>query len=130
MQICQGTCKAATLRIESATRTLPPRLPGPRAARRLTVHPGSRNERLQPGERLPGGKPKPEVVWREAEDALATLMGQWKERFEYLQESAPSQEHVSPRRAKIPRRSPPPLTKDHGPAVRQRRVSLPARSIP
>ena len=42
---------------------------------------------LRRGERLPGGKPKPEVVWREAEDALLTLAGQWKERFEQLQAS-------------------------------------------
>jgi type III restriction enzyme len=54
------------------------------------------NERLQPGERLPGGKPKPEVVWREAEDALATLMGQWKERFDYLQQAVAGQERIPP----------------------------------
>ncbi len=53
-------------------------------------------DNLQPGEKLPGGKPKPDVVWREAEDALATLMGQWKERFEYFQEAAPGQERVPP----------------------------------
>ena len=40
---------------------------------------------LKPGEKLPGGKPKPEVVWREAQDALLTLAGQWKERFEQIQ---------------------------------------------
>ncbi|MDX2177686.1 MAG: DEAD/DEAH box helicase family protein [Candidatus Sumerlaeia bacterium] len=51
---------------------------------------------LEPGEKLPGGKPKPAVVWREAEDALATLMSQWKERFEYLQSAAPGQERVPP----------------------------------
>ncbi|MEX0907520.1 MAG: hypothetical protein WD054_04240, partial [Gemmatimonadota bacterium] len=39
-------------------------------------------------ERLPGGKPKPDVVWREAEDALATLAGQWKHRFDQVQASA------------------------------------------
>ncbi|MEX2609162.1 MAG: DEAD/DEAH box helicase family protein [Gemmatimonadota bacterium] len=33
------------------------------------------------------GKPKPEVVWREAEDALLTLAAQWKQRFEQLQEA-------------------------------------------
>jgi len=53
-------------------------------------------DNLQPGEKLPGGKPKPDVVWREAEDALATLMGQWKERFEYFAEAAPGQERVPP----------------------------------
>jgi len=53
-------------------------------------------EHLQPGEKLPGGKPKPEVVWREAEDALATLASQWKERFQYTQARAPGQEHTPP----------------------------------
>jgi type III restriction enzyme len=42
---------------------------------------------LGAGERLPGGKPKPEVVWREAQDALLTLAGQWKDRFEQLKAS-------------------------------------------
>jgi type III restriction enzyme len=53
-------------------------------------------ERLQPGERLPGGKPKPEVVWREAQDALATLAGQWKERFQYIQEATDGKEKTPP----------------------------------
>jgi type III restriction enzyme len=53
-------------------------------------------ESLQPGEKLPGGKPKPEVVWREAEDALKTLASQWKERFSQFQEAAPGQERVPP----------------------------------
>lgn len=53
-------------------------------------------DRLQPGERLPGGKPKPEVVWREAEGALTTLASQWKERFEYIQQASPGQEHTPP----------------------------------
>jgi len=44
---------------------------------------------LKPGEKLPGrtGKPKPEVVYREAEGALQTLAGQWVERFNYIQEA-------------------------------------------
>ena len=42
---------------------------------------------LKAGEKLPGGKPKPEVVWREAQDALMTLAAQWKQRFEQLQAS-------------------------------------------
>jgi len=54
------------------------------------------NERLQPGEKLPGGKPKPEVVWREAQDALITLASQWKERFEYTQQAGAGQERVPP----------------------------------
>jgi type III restriction enzyme len=45
-------------------------------------------DHLGPGEQLPGGRPKPEVVWREAEDALQTLAGQWVERFEQIQASA------------------------------------------
>jgi len=45
-------------------------------------------EDLQPGERLPGGKPRPEVVWRKAQDALLTLASQWVGRFEQLQASA------------------------------------------
>ncbi len=48
------------------------------------------NERVQPAERLPGRgrKPKPEVVYREAEDALNTLASQWKERFEYIEQGS------------------------------------------
>ncbi|MGA2624228.1 MAG: DEAD/DEAH box helicase family protein [Bacteroidota bacterium] len=53
-------------------------------------------EHLQPGEKLPGGKPKPDVIWREAEDALLTLAGQWKERFEYIQAASPEKEHTPP----------------------------------
>lgn len=51
---------------------------------------------LQPGEKLPGGKPKPDVVWREAEDALITLASQWKERYEYIQQASPDKEHTPP----------------------------------
>jgi len=43
---------------------------------------------LQPSERMAGsGKPKPEVVWRKAEDALITLAGQYKSHFEKVAES-------------------------------------------
>ena len=51
---------------------------------------------LRPGDRLPGGKPKPEAVYREAEDALLTLASEWKERFEQLQAAAPGQERTPP----------------------------------
>jgi type III restriction enzyme len=34
---------------------------------------------LASGEKLSGGKPKPEVVWSKAQDALATLASQWKQ---------------------------------------------------
>lgn len=51
---------------------------------------------LKPGEKLSGGKPKPEVVFRKAEDALLTLAGQWKERLKQMSASAPGQERVPP----------------------------------
>ncbi len=51
---------------------------------------------LQPGEKLPGGKPKPEVVWREAQDALLTLASQYKERFEIIQGARPGQDQTPP----------------------------------
>src|SRR5690606_10389756 len=41
---------------------------------------------LQPGEKLRNGKPKPEVVYREAHGALQTLASQWKERYELFQQ--------------------------------------------
>ncbi len=53
-------------------------------------------ENLRPGDRLPGGAPKPEAVYREAEAALLTLAGEWKERFEQLQASTPAQERTPP----------------------------------
>jgi type III restriction enzyme len=53
-------------------------------------------DRLSAGEKLPGGKPKPEVVWRNAEDALATLASQWVERFERSSTAKPGQEIVPP----------------------------------
>lgn len=51
---------------------------------------------LQPGEKLPGGKPKPDVVWREAQAALITLASQWKERFEYQLAARPGQDRIPP----------------------------------
>ena len=51
---------------------------------------------LQKGEKLTGGKPKPEVVFRKAEDALLTLAGQWKERFQQLNNATPGQERTPP----------------------------------
>ena len=53
-------------------------------------------EGLQAGDRLPGGKPKPEAAFREAEDALLTLAGEWKERFDQLQAATPGQERSPP----------------------------------
>ena len=51
---------------------------------------------LKAGEKLTGGKPKPEVVFRKAEDALLTLAGQWRERFQQLQAATPGQERTPP----------------------------------
>ena len=55
-------------------------------------------ENLQPGERLPGRgrKPKPDVVYREAEPALLTLAGQWVERFNYIQEATDEKDKTPP----------------------------------
>jgi type III restriction enzyme len=55
-------------------------------------------EDLQPGEFLPGRarKPKPEAIWREAEDALRQMVGQWSQRFELAQAAKPGQEVVPP----------------------------------
>lgn len=53
---------------------------------------------LQPGEKLPGrsGKPKPDVVWREAQGALVQIMGQWKERFERIRAAQPGVDRTPP----------------------------------
>jgi type III restriction enzyme len=55
-------------------------------------------ENLQPGEKLPGraGRPKPEIIYREAEPALSTLAGQWVERFKYIQEATDEKDKTPP----------------------------------
>jgi len=55
-------------------------------------------DRLEPAEFLPGKgkKPKPDVVYREAEAALNQLAGQWVERFKYIQEAKPGQVQAPP----------------------------------
>ena len=55
-------------------------------------------EDLQPGEFLPGRarKPKPEAIWREAEDALRQMAGQWSQRFDLAHLAKPGQEVVPP----------------------------------
>ncbi len=55
-------------------------------------------DRLQPGEKLPGrgGKPKPEVAYREAQGALLTLAGQWEERFKQIQAADNAQDKTPP----------------------------------
>jgi type III restriction enzyme len=51
---------------------------------------------LKPGEKFTGGKPKPEVIYRKAEDALLTLAGEWKQKFEQVISSAPGQDRTPP----------------------------------
>ena len=55
-------------------------------------------DRLEPGEFLPGRarKPKPDVVYREAEGALQQIAGQWVERFKYNEAASPGQDRVPP----------------------------------
>ena len=53
-------------------------------------------EQTPSGDRLSGKKPKPEAVYREAEDALSTLASQWKERFEYIEQGSDAQEKTPP----------------------------------
>lgn len=53
-------------------------------------------ENLKPGQKLSGGKPKPQVVWTQAEGALKTLADQWEERFKLTEAATPGQEKVPP----------------------------------
>lgn len=54
------------------------------------------NADILPAERLSGGRPRPDAVYREAEGALITLASQWKERFAYIQEASDAQEKTPP----------------------------------
>lgn len=51
---------------------------------------------LKAGEKLTGGRPKPEVVYRKAEDALVTLAGEWRQKLEQIQAAAPGQDRTPP----------------------------------
>ena len=51
---------------------------------------------LRQARKLTGGKPKPEVVYRKAEDALLTLAGEWKQKFDQVISSAPGQDRTPP----------------------------------
>ena len=42
------------------------------------------------------GKPKPEAVYREAQDALNTLASQWIERFEYIKQASDEKDKTPP----------------------------------
>jgi len=48
------------------------------------------------GKKLTNGKPTPEDVWLYAQAAFNTLASQWKERFDYNQESKPGQQFIPP----------------------------------
>lgn len=49
----------------------------------------------QPADKV-GGKPKPEVVWREAQAAFLTLAAEWQERFKYHQGAKQGQQFIPP----------------------------------
>ncbi|WP_216919715.1 BPTD_3080 family restriction endonuclease [Synechococcus sp. CCAP 1479/9] len=51
---------------------------------------------LKSGEKLTGGKPKPAVVYRKAEDALLTLAGEWRQHLVQITNSAPGQVRTPP----------------------------------
>jgi len=55
-------------------------------------------EGLQPAELMTGKskKPRPDVVYREAQGALIQIADQWFERFKYNEEAAPGQQRVPP----------------------------------
>ena len=50
---------------------------------------------ILPAERS-GRKPKPEVVYREAQDALNTLASQWVERFKYIEQASDEKDKTPP----------------------------------
>lgn len=50
----------------------------------------------KPREKYQSGKPKPDVVYREAEGALKQIAGQWVERFMYIEHANPDQERIPP----------------------------------
>ncbi len=56
------------------------------------------NDQILPADRLPGKakKPKPEAVYREAEDALNTLASQWVERFGYIRQASDAKDKTPP----------------------------------
>ncbi|MGH9801084.1 MAG: DEAD/DEAH box helicase family protein, partial [Blastocatellia bacterium] len=55
-------------------------------------------EGLKPAQLIPGKarKPRPEVVYSEAQGALTQIAGQWVERFNYIEDAQPGQEKVPP----------------------------------
>lgn len=54
------------------------------------------NDHLRAGDKQANGRPKPEAVYREAESALITLAGQWKQRYDTDCRTEANQERVPP----------------------------------
>lgn len=54
------------------------------------------NDEIPKAQRLTNGRPKPEAVYAQAESALATLAGQWKERWRLINEATPLQDAIPP----------------------------------
>jgi len=54
------------------------------------------NAAIKPGDRRANGRPKPEAIYKEAQGALQTLAGQWKERFKLINEANPNLESIPP----------------------------------
>jgi len=56
------------------------------------------NENLKPAELVSGrpGRPKPDIVYREAQPALIQMAGLWVQRYYEMQQATPGQEHVPP----------------------------------
>ncbi|MGL5095246.1 MAG: Tn7 transposase TnsA N-terminal domain-containing protein [Fimbriiglobus sp.] len=51
---------------------------------------------LSAGEKYGTGKPKPEPLYRDAQGALVTLAGQWRERSHHYRDANPDQEQIPP----------------------------------
>lgn len=51
---------------------------------------------LRSADKLSSGRPKPEAVWREAEDAFLTLAGQWKKRLEQVRNAGQGLDRTPP----------------------------------
>lgn len=51
---------------------------------------------LSSADKLGSGRPKPEAVWREAEDAFYTLAGQWKKRLKQVQNASEGWDRTPP----------------------------------
>lgn len=53
-------------------------------------------ESLQPGQRLAGGRPRPDALYTHAQGALLTLASQWKQRLEEILAASPGEAPIPP----------------------------------